>query len=685
MGHSGLAIMSGDRTAEIWSTRVQRELLALTSEGNDEKGEVAMLPPFITVKEHTLDIAKGLCKIAFLIEVDKPKQKAEGQENTERGDDGEKADEEDGDKSNEGDKSKVDSGAVTGSVGDGTKIDEDGGKAREKVGTKTEEASASTRGTTDDTDAIEPLTYVTVSMDTSLETKPDGTVEASPRSYPFQKPRAVLLAGSELFSGGSSVQDGDFIDIDCDWTPSLHLSDAIMNVALKIRECIRRGEPFYSAVVEQPKLDPLEGALQSARKMGSSFFSTMKSKKFNLATTPLSSESEATQQQSKSQQPSPKQPRQPSEGRVQIGDLLDLTESPWNVCEGMYSCKAIRRPEFVEDAIAIAEAEAKKDEVAGAGFAGAGSMFRSFAQSAKSLVEESFLMITDEQIIELRSSKLNINNGTVTFAIPISMLAKLKFRRQESISLFFKQAPDDPLIFMCPDSADAVQQIQTVLKKHGVKGKHTNAATQRSIQTALGIVAEIQKKEKALDIDPTVEKVNAIMDLYRQAAEKFEQAGDPRHEEVMTHMHKFLAKPLTASILDGSYAKKNQKGSSEQSALRPVPQGEVLERPNYNLDDEDDDDDHKGSASTPDTTPAKKPGDDAAFDETMDDILQEAKRDMEKLNMDNDLDGLLSPDSVAEKKKESKANNVDGDADPVAELDAMLSAADKELADIMDS
>jgi hypothetical protein len=39
-------------------------------------------------------------------------------------------------------------------------------------------------------------------------------------------------------------------------------------------------------------------------------------------------------------------------------------------------------------------------------------MFSRFAQSAKSAMEESFLMITDELIIEFRASKLTISSGT---------------------------------------------------------------------------------------------------------------------------------------------------------------------------------------------------------------------------------------------------------------------------------
>ena len=63
-------------------------------------------------------------------------------------------------------------------------------------------------------------------------------------------------------------------------------------------------------------------------------------------------------------------------------------------------------------------------------------MFRSFIKTARSLVEESFLMLTDELIVEIRCSKFSVANAIVSFAIPVSHFAKLKFRREESISYF---------------------------------------------------------------------------------------------------------------------------------------------------------------------------------------------------------------------------------------------------------
>ena len=302
-------------------------------------------------------------------------------------------------------------------------------------------------------------------------------------------------------------------------------------------------------------------------------------------------------------------------------------------------------------------------QVAGAGLAGAGAMFRSFATSARGVLEESFLMLTESHIIEMRSNKLNLSTGIVSFAIPIAMLTKLKFRRQESISLFFKPAPDDPLIYMCPDSADCVHQIQAVLKRHGVKGKHTNASTHRAINQALHLVQEIQTKELALKHDPSVERVNEIMDLYRQAAERFEVAGDVRHEEVVTHMRKFLALPLTTSILDGSY----KKPASDAPISTTSGEGVVLSGPAG--------DDEKAAAKS------KAKEEDKAFEINMENILKEAEADLANIVVEEDpeLDAMIEDGAVA-------TGGGGGDADDaIADFENMLKEADDELAELMNS
>ena len=149
------------------------------------------------------------------------------------------------------------------------------------------------------------------------------------------------------------------------------------------------------------------------------------------------------------------------------------------------------------------------------------------------------------------------------------------------------------------------------------------------------------------------------MDLYRQAAERFELAGDQRHEEVVTHMRKFLAMPLVVSLLDGSFVPP-EEGSSPKKSGDAVPEGEVLERTKEQLEDDDLSVDHS----------MNEDNGDKAFTENVDNLLKEAKADFDNLKMSDS-------DELNEMIKDGEGD------DAIADLDAMLSAADKEIDDIM--
>ncbi|VEU33696.1 unnamed protein product [Pseudo-nitzschia multistriata] len=573
------------RNAEIWSTRLQRELLALTTDNASEEAKTemtAVLPPFCSIKEHALDIEAGNCTVTCLLDLPKA--------------------------------------AST-----------DGDKA---------EGSETTTEETDKADAP-----IVVTFDVSLQKKADGSVDTSAVSYPFLKPLACLASGCGNFPEGSTIRDGDAIDIEMDWTPSLHLSDAILNVSLKIKECLSQGEAFHAAEVSSKASkaeQAVNEAVNKAKTLGANLGASLRNLAHNATTDKDGEKKKIRLPMGRKKKQRPKATAK----EIRIGDEINMLEAPWVDCQGVYSCKAIRRPKFAEEAIALADSkdkitkEEETEQVASAGFAGAGLMLQKFTNSTRGLLEESFLMITESHIIEMRSNKLNLSTGTVSFAIPIDMMAKLKFRRQESISLFFKPAPEDPLIYMCPDSADCVHQIQTVLKRHGVKGKHTNAATHRAINEALQLVQEIQTKELALKHDPNIERVNQIMDLYRQAAERFEVAGDVRHEEVVTHMRKFLALPLTVSVLDGSYVTPTRNADNE-----PIP------------------------------SPVTKGG---AYDSNMDSLLSKAETDLSNMkgNDDKELDDLFA---------DGTDDALGSTADTIAEFENMLKEADKELAELMAS
>lgn len=592
---------SDERNGEIWSNRVQKELLALTTDNADmQSTEVrSMIPSFTTVKNHKLDLNSGICLV--LVHVDVPKKK----------------------------------------------------------------------GSTEEVQAI------VISFDASLKMNADGTVDISKSAYPFIAPIVRLKEGAQHFPKGSTIRNGDRIATDLDWTPSLHLTDAILNIGLKIKESIMQKEPFHKAPEESTKrgfgfsFGKASNSISKAfsHKQDTTETSSSKDRKATVAGPPPPPSDRRGRKVTAPPAVVRKGPAPANTpGNVKIGDEINLLDEPWVNAHGVYSCKAIRRPPFIEEAM---ERAAKQMEQS---FSSPAGMLRSFAQTTRSLMEESFLMVTESHIIELKASRLNVSSGTVAFCIPIDMMAKLKFRRQESLSLFFKTSPNDPLVYMCPDSGDAVHQIQSVLKRHGVKGKHTNAAAYKAISEAMHLVQAIQTKELALKHDPTVERVNEIMDLYRQAAERFEVAGDIRHEEVVTHMRKFLALPQTVSILDGSFKKPPESPKRVTKMTGGIPEGEVLERPDFQLYDDDDIDGHP---DIPSNVSREEQENDKAFEQNIDKILKDAREDFEKFKLD---DSTLETDSPS-----AGSSSIDELADVAADLDAMMREADKELEELMSS
>ena len=388
-----------NRTAEIWSTRLHREILALTKEGGDDAAHqhdvetVGVLPPFIALEDHTIDIAKGLCDVTFRIAVEPPSvvpgaddEKAGGTEGAKVEGDGENA--KDGsDEEGKGGDEVEDKAKEASAEGEANATDD-----KEKdAGRETEDTAP------DSANAInQDPPHVIIMLDASTGTSPDGGPAATPASYPFQPPTVMLISGANLFpQPGSEIYDGDYLDIDLDWTPSLHLNDAILNVALKVRESIRRGEPFYAKVDAQDGANTtsatLEAEVLKAKEKVTSFFSsgltTLKQNASSMAAvasevvaphnvaaaagggvTAASAVAGVRNKEDAAKDEKKKAKRAVGSDIVAIGDEIDLSQSPWNVCAGMYSCKAIRRPVFVELAMSQAEAEAKEQEKVGVQF-----------------------------------------------------------------------------------------------------------------------------------------------------------------------------------------------------------------------------------------------------------------------------------------------------------------------------
>ena len=371
------------RNTEIWSTRIQRELLAMTTTDNPllsedakkvEMNAAAILPSFCIVKEHSLDIERGNCTVTCQLNLP-PAAAAvvtKSEDNEEEEDEVKKEDN---------------------NTASSEKEAED--EEKESLPSPSEEQQQQQQEKSDvDVVTLPPPPPITITLDVSLAKKADGTsVDATAISYPFLKPIAILASGYQNFPVGSTIKDGDRVDIEMDWTPSLHLTDAILNIALKIKECLSQGEVVHpSSSASQKSIigiksstkaaDAVGDVVNRAKKIGSSFGFSLRN--FTETTTSSSSSSNKNNDEGgdsskekkmsrltlgrKKKQPKPVRSKATS-SEIRIGDEINMLEAPWVDCQGVYSCKAIRRPKFVDDAIALAapkdsnNEEKKKDQV----------------------------------------------------------------------------------------------------------------------------------------------------------------------------------------------------------------------------------------------------------------------------------------------------------------------------------
>jgi len=226
------------KTGTIWSVRLKRELSSLRSENNQSRILSSTLPPFVSITEHIIDLEKGIFKIIFAVELEVPKVNETAEQESQKVlSETEQIAEEEKDielKEKDIEEEEADVEEEEGDV-EGEK----GNVKGEETYTNREEGDTE-EGVTDSCN--ETPAKAIVELDASMMAGPESAEETSHNNYPFQKPRAVLIEGACYFPPGSPIEDGASVEVDCDWTPSLHLADAILNVSLRIRESIRRGD-----------------------------------------------------------------------------------------------------------------------------------------------------------------------------------------------------------------------------------------------------------------------------------------------------------------------------------------------------------------------------------------------------------------------------------------------------------
>lgn len=247
----------------------------------------------------------------------------------------------------------------------------------------------------------------------------------------------------------------------------------------------------------------------------------------------------------------------------------------------------------------------------------------------------------------------------VAFVSSVDEICKMRLRQEELIALFFKAGRDDPFILKCHESEIVSQQIRA--------SRGSGLVKKEAIHKALHLIQEIQAQERALEYQPSLERVDEISALYDKAAQQFVIAGDDRSTEILEHKQRFLNLPKVSSI---------QKGTPQKPKALPKREPEILETfLEFSGDDAihqvDSDEVFEGWADFKFFESQSKGVEHKQ--QNVDDMLFEARQDFDAFNLGNELDRSSGIDRDGDMNRDSFA---------FAEFDAMMEAAERELDEI---
>jgi len=146
---------------------------------------------------------------------------------------------------------------------------------------------------------------------------------------------------------------------------------------------------------------------------------------------------------------------------------------------------------------------------------------------------------------------------------PLENLHKLKFKRGNSVTLYFNQMSSK----LCckfetgEGTTKLVKSLQNALSKLGIEGRHSTKNQQdaaKGIETASNLLD--LAKGKIMTFENSEEggkqEIEKIMSLLRDAAEKFSVIEGTGHADVVKTMHQFLSSEAVKRILDSDIVEK---------------------------------------------------------------------------------------------------------------------------------
>lgn len=151
------------------------------------------------------------------------------------------------------------------------------------------------------------------------------------------------------------------------------------------------------------------------------------------------------------------------------------------------------------------------------------------------------LIVTPHQILEA-STRLGSSDVFVTNAHSLQALAKIKFKRDKTLTLYYQSGIVRH--YKMAQSAECVQCISKFMQQQGITGTVSGS---RNLKTAEERLRQMDELE---DLEPTEQIVQLFMDALRETTERLGAEGDARVQEVLERCHRYLGREDVTAVLE---------------------------------------------------------------------------------------------------------------------------------------
>ena len=172
---------------------------------------------------------------------------------------------------------------------------------------------------------------------------------------------------------------------------------------------------------------------------------------------------------------------------------------------------------------------------------------------AASSSRERYLLCSRAQIVELSTVDQEYMSRVMQVYDLVSLF-KINIKKTGNPVLRIQFKSDAALCYYMPKAVECVAFIKQQMASIGVEGTVTRGkANARAIESAQAFYEQFFLIEKQFTRSPRVDLVRDVMDLLREATERFSEACDERYLAVLQQIKAFLARPEVDSLLQQTW------------------------------------------------------------------------------------------------------------------------------------